>query len=218
LARRTRRNISDKRIRKIIKEQLDQSGDTPPGTPASRTSGTLRTILFAAGVVVVLAVIMFWARSTDLARFRKDSGSSPAQQEAQTTVHRTDTPKNTPEQATKPQKPPEPAPEDLIRPVTGKPQVEVLNGCGANGIALTTTRYLRKKGFDVVSRGNYKHFKVEKSFIISRTGNMEIARKLAQVMGIPREQTRKEVDPTKQLEASVILGKDYKKLKPFLKK
>ncbi len=210
MARRTRRNISDKRIREIIKEQLEQGKEASPRGGVPQRSASLRMALYGAGFLVLVAVLFLLLRNVDFSRF-SERASTPVAKNQQTASA-------TGNQSSPEQSPPEPAPEDLIQPVTGKPQVEVLNGCGVNKIAHTTSRYLRKQGFDVVYFGNYKRRDVDKSLVISRTGHMEIARKLAEVLGIPPERTKKELNPSKQLEASVILGKDYKTLKPFLKK
>lgn len=99
----------------------------------------------------------------------------------------------------------------------GKPQVEVLNGCGVDGIARTTMKFLREHGFDVVYMGNYSNFNVKQSQVLSRSGNMNMARKIAETLGISAQFAKKKVDKNKQLEASIVLGSDYKKLKPFKK-
>src|SRR5690625_7269064 len=52
-------------------------------------------------------------------------------------------------------------------------QLEVLNGCGTPGLATLYTQKLREYGFDVVETGNFDHFNVTESFIISRNGVTE---------------------------------------------
>jgi hypothetical protein len=66
-------------------------------------------------------------------------------------------------------------------------------------------------------KGNYKNFNVEKSQIIDRAGNMNQAVQIAKVLGIQKSLVTSEVDLNKQLAATIILGKDYKKLNPFAK-
>ena len=48
--------------------------------------------------------------------------------------------------------------------VNKKPvQLEVLNGCGVNGVAEKFTDYLRADNFDVVNIGNYRSFDIDHS-------------------------------------------------------
>ena len=94
-------------------------------------------------------------------------------------------------------------------------QVEVLNGCGEAGLAGRATRYLRKNGFDVVGSGNYVDFDVAESFVLDRVGQLESAKRLARSLGIAEERVKQELNPDLYLDASVILGKDYKTLAAF---
>lgn len=105
--------------------------------------------------------------------------------------------------------------ESITQPVQQKPQIEVLNGCGVAGIAKTTMTYLRKVDFDVVYMGNYQNFNLVKSMVIDRAGHREIALKIAESLGISADQVKTDIDRSKQLTASVILGNDYKSLTPF---
>jgi len=94
-------------------------------------------------------------------------------------------------------------------------QLEVRNGCGVDGVAARTTRYLRAHGFDVVEVGDYTSFDVPYSMVIDRVGDLEAARKVAAVLGIPEERVRQQIQPDLFLDASVIIGKDYAQLAPF---
>ncbi len=94
-------------------------------------------------------------------------------------------------------------------------QLEVRNGCGVDGVAARTTRYLRRHGFDVVEIGDYTSFDVPYSLVIDRVGDLEAARKVAAVLGIPEERVRQQIQPDLFLDASVIIGKDYAQLAPF---
>ena len=94
-------------------------------------------------------------------------------------------------------------------------QLEVRNGCGVDGVAARTTRYLRRHGFDVVEMGDYTSFDVPYSLVIDRVGDLEAARKVAAVLGIPEERVRQQIQPDLFLDASVIIGKDYAQLAPF---
>lgn len=94
-------------------------------------------------------------------------------------------------------------------------QLEVRNGCGVDGVAAQTTRYLRRRGFDVVEVGDYISFDVPYSLVIDRVGDLETARKVAAVLGISEDRVHQQIQPDLLVDASVILGKDYAQLAPF---
>lgn len=91
-------------------------------------------------------------------------------------------------------------------------QIEILNGCGMPGLASKYTGTLRNFGFDVVETGNFDHFNVEKSLIISRSGHMENARRVAEAIGIPEEQILREESPDYYLDVTLVIGSDYELL------
>ena len=92
-------------------------------------------------------------------------------------------------------------------------QLEVLNGCGVNGIAEKFTDYLRAGNFDVVNIGNYRSFEVDYSLLINRTGNMENAFKIASTLGIEKNNIIQQVNKEYFLYVTLVVGKDYKRLK-----
>jgi hypothetical protein len=94
-------------------------------------------------------------------------------------------------------------------------QVEVRNGAGVDRLAAQATQYLRDRGFDVVEVGNHETFQQERSVVIDRVGDPEAARKVAEALGLPPERVRREVRRQYYLDASVIIGDDYKQLRPF---
>lgn len=105
-----------------------------------------------------------------------------------------------------------PTSSDLVGTII---QVEVRNGVGVNDLAAQTTQYLRKRGFDVVDVGNYENFDQRHSVVIDRVGDPEAARKVAEALGLPRDRVRQEIRQQYYLDASVIIGHDYKQLRPF---
>ncbi len=94
-------------------------------------------------------------------------------------------------------------------------QVEVRNGAGQAGLAGTVTRYLRRRGFDVVESGNYRSFDEPVTFVIDRVGNPEACRRLANALGLPPDRIREDLRPDLFLDASVVIGRDYASLPPF---
>lgn len=94
-------------------------------------------------------------------------------------------------------------------------QVEVRNGCGISGLAAETTMFLRRHGFDVVEVGDYSSFEEAHSKVIDRVGDLESAKKVANVLGIPEDRVVQEIRLDYYLDASVVIGKDYETLRPF---
>lgn len=94
-------------------------------------------------------------------------------------------------------------------------QINVLNGCGINGVGTTMTKYSRKLGYDVVEMGNYKTFDVEQSIIIDRSGKMNEAQELALSLGIDKKNVIQQFSNDQLVSASIVIGKDYKSLKPW---
>lgn len=94
-------------------------------------------------------------------------------------------------------------------------QVEVRNGCGVSGLAAQTTLYLRRHGFDVVEVGDHTSFDVPETLVIDRVGDLESAKKVALALGITPENVHQDIQYDLYLDASVIIGRDYQRLKPF---
>jgi hypothetical protein len=94
-------------------------------------------------------------------------------------------------------------------------QLEVLNGCGKDGLASEMQRYLRGRGFDVVDTGNHVHFGVEKTLVIDRLGNDHAALQIAKALGLDSDAISTEPKPELYLDASVIVGCDYASIPPY---
>jgi hypothetical protein len=213
LARRTRRDFSDKRVKKIVKEKL-KAGSHPKEVPSKPSSIILflKPIFYFIVFASFIYLIYYLTQTTSFMEFfsksvvdstisiqkKSDEDKQPATGNEDKTV-----PPNTAQS------------QPVLRPVQQKSQIEVLNGCGIAGIARSATNFLRKGDFDVVYMGNYKNYSVSKSMVIDRIGKKDIALKIASLMGISQQQVKTEIDKNKQLDASVILGEDYKSLKPF---
>lgn len=94
-------------------------------------------------------------------------------------------------------------------------QVEVRNGAGVPELAAQTRTFLVRHNFDVVEVRDHTSFDVAHSFVVDRVGDLEAARKVAAILGIPEQRVRQEIRPDYYLDASVILGRDYASLAPF---
>ncbi len=94
-------------------------------------------------------------------------------------------------------------------------QIDVLNGCGVSGTGQKTTSFLRAAGTAVVDMGNYKTFDVKRSLVIDRSGNSEIAKKIASDLGIDPSNVVQQMSPEYFVTASVVIGKDFKTLRAW---
>ncbi|PAU94066.1 hypothetical protein CK503_07585 [Aliifodinibius salipaludis] len=92
-------------------------------------------------------------------------------------------------------------------------QLEVLNGCGVPGLANDFTSALRKNGFDVVETGNFKNFDMQNTVVIARTFDTKNAKRVADALGIAEEHVFIEASEDFYLDATVVIGSDYKSLK-----
>ena len=92
-------------------------------------------------------------------------------------------------------------------------QIEVLNGCGVPGVAAKFTDYLRTKGFDVVKTDNYESFNVLKTVVIDRRGSLKNGARIAEALGLGKERVLQEVNEAYLIDATVVLGRDFRQLK-----
>ena len=105
--------------------------------------------------------------------------------------------------------------EDQV-PMIQSIQVEILNGCGVNGVAKLFQSLLRENGIDVVNTENYivngnVFWNVDQTFIIDQIGVAEQAKSIAKVLGIPLTHVESRENPAAIYDISIVVGKDYKK-------
>lgn len=93
-------------------------------------------------------------------------------------------------------------------------QLNILNACGADGLASKAKEYLRSRGFDVVEIGNSENF-MEQSIIIDRLGDIQSSKQLAYALGIKDSLIVTRIDSNLFIRATVMIGADFKELKPF---
>jgi len=89
-------------------------------------------------------------------------------------------------------------------------QIQVLNGSGRAGQAEVFRTHLTERGFDVIESGNARSWNYEHTLVLARTASDTIARNLARVLGTDRVVHLQH--PASLVEATVIIGKDYKEL------
>jgi hypothetical protein len=99
-------------------------------------------------------------------------------------------------------------------------QIEILNACGVARLSARIAEYMRGNGFDVVNTDNYKEngeirFNVQNSFLIDRVGNETNTRKIADALGIAHSNIKTEISSELMLDATIVIGHDYRNLKYF---
>jgi hypothetical protein len=91
-------------------------------------------------------------------------------------------------------------------------KVEVLNGCGVDGMARTVATRLRTAGFDVMTLDNADRFDYPESIVIDRLGNPEDADRVAEALGISNRIQQIVPDPFRIESVTVIIGRDYSRI------
>jgi hypothetical protein len=99
-----------------------------------------------------------------------------------------------------------------IRRPQSRVRVEVRNGAGQVGLARAATDVLRDHGFDVVFYGNADAFGRDSSVVLDRVGRVDLARDVADALGIPR--VLSQPDSNLYLDATVVLGEDWSAPEP----
>jgi hypothetical protein len=94
-------------------------------------------------------------------------------------------------------------------------EVEVLNGAGSMSAAQYLTNVLRAQGYDVVEMKKNGGEVEERTFIFDRSGKLDAARKLATALGVSQDKVFQKIDRTLYLDITIVLGKDYSRLKAF---
>lgn len=96
--------------------------------------------------------------------------------------------------------------------------LEVLNGTPRNGLASRTSNIFKSFGYDVVNIGNAEHFSYEETIVIDRTGDVNKAQKVANIINCKNIETDLYEEPSQtpdedqdfeHVDVTVILGKDF---------
>ena len=94
-------------------------------------------------------------------------------------------------------------------------EVEVLDGAGSMKAAQQLTDILRAQGYDVVEMKKNNSGIEERTFLFDRSGDFDAAKKLASILGVPQDKVFQKIDRTLYLDITIVLGKDYSRLKAF---
>lgn len=93
-------------------------------------------------------------------------------------------------------------------------QLNIINASGQQGIAKKTMNYYRERGFDVVEISTADSLS-NISYVIDHLSDTISARNVAHAIGLSDSTIKHDYDTTLYLRASVVIGTDYFKLKPF---
>ena len=109
---------------------------------------------------------------------------------------------------------PKPAPKPVLEEPVALPKIhiEVLNGCGADGVATRLSDRLREHGLDVITQGNAENFNFPDTIVIDRTGKPDYARQVANLLGTKNHIQQMTPDPFRIEEVTIVIGRDYARL------
>lgn len=92
------------------------------------------------------------------------------------------------------------------------PKIEVLNGCGVQGLARQWADRLHAAGFDPVNVTNFDHANIPRTMIIDRLSN---ARRnglaIARALGVAEDYVSYQASDERMVAATVIIGHDYQR-------
>jgi len=93
-------------------------------------------------------------------------------------------------------------------------QVSVRNECGARDVAMVFTSYLRRRGFDVVETRNGDVPDRLVTTVVDAAGNLGNALRVAEALGVSRQNVVTKLDPHSYVDVEVLIGKDFQQLNP----
>ncbi|HOJ37183.1 MAG TPA: LytR C-terminal domain-containing protein [Ignavibacteriales bacterium] len=97
-------------------------------------------------------------------------------------------------------------------------QVEVLNASDIAGVAERVTDFLRNSKVDVVNISNYHIKDIPYTLVIDRRGNMANAYQIAKILNVSEKNVISQINNDYLVDVTIIIGRDYNKLKPFITK
>jgi hypothetical protein len=86
-------------------------------------------------------------------------------------------------------------------------RIQVLNGCGAEGVAEEIASCLRDAGFDIVGTGNADAFDYEHTLVIDRCGSRDKAIKVGKTLQCDRVMVQRIAAPASDV--AVVVGSDW---------
>ena len=105
-----------------------------------------------------------------------------------------------------------PPPEPQVAPLSDPIRVEILNGCGVTQLAARLRNKARALGLDVIHEGNAPSFDHLHTLVIDLSGDLDQARQVADVLGIPHLIQQKKEDQFRLADVSIVIGRDYRRI------
>lgn len=91
-------------------------------------------------------------------------------------------------------------------------KIEVLNACGIDDLAKNTSRFLRKKGFDVTYFGNAAEYQNKTIIVDKLSPEKKWGKMVGRTLGIKNISVN--IDSTRLVNVVILLGKDYEAILP----
>ncbi len=107
-------------------------------------------------------------------------------------------------------------PQEELKILQKRLRLEVLNGTGIPGVANQVERLLRKHAIDVVKIGNAGNYQYQESMLVDWRGKIEPVLLLARVLAIDPSKIIVYDRPQKPLDATLVLGQDWKAILSLL--
>ena len=113
------------------------------------------------------------------------------------------------------------APEPTLQQEVPKPEtapqpspirVEILNGGGEPQVAARLRKKARALGLDVIHEGNAPSFNYLHTLVVDLDGDIERARQVADILGIPHFIQQKKKDQFSLATISIVIGRDYRRI------
>lgn len=94
--------------------------------------------------------------------------------------------------------------------------IRILNGCGVSGVAYKLREYLLTQGFDVSETTNAEHFNYAKTIIYLHNNDVAAAERISKKLNMPNNPILDNRTPDYPCDATIVIGKDYLQLPPFI--
>ena len=112
---------------------------------------------------------------------------------------------------------PEPTPQQEVPKSETAPQpspirVEILNGGGESQVAARLRKKARALGLDVIHEGNAPSFNHLHTLVVDLDGDIEQARQVADILGIPHFIQQKRGNQFNLASVSIVIGRDYRRI------
>lgn len=112
---------------------------------------------------------------------------------------------------------PAPTPQQEVSKPEITPQrkpirVEILNGGGEAQVAARLRKKARALGLDVIHEGNAPSFNHLYTLVVDLDGDIEQARQVAGILGIPHFVQQKKESQFSLASVSIVIGRDYRRI------